>query len=228
MENLFKMLAAAADGAFVINQDQTVLYWNQAAQNILGYPPSTVVGRPCYELLRGCNDKGQAVCHNQCRIMTTLQAGTAITNYDVVACTHSGGSRWINISILTTSSGPPQADTLIIHLFRDATEAHQNQQLVTQMFNAIDDYTIAGTHSAAVPDAGQPQLTRREAEVLTLLARGYSTKEIGTALSITTATVRNHIQRILNTLQVHSRLEAVIYALEHRLIAPSTPPPTQN
>ena len=61
-------------------------------------------------------------------------------------------------------------------------------------------------------------LTEREREVLALLAHGLSTRAIARSLSISSATVRNHVQSILNKLQVHSRLEAVTYALDHNLV----------
>jgi DNA-binding CsgD family transcriptional regulator len=52
-------------------------------------------------------------------------------------------------------------------------------------------------------------LTRRETEVLQLLATGISTADIARRLSISITTVRNHIQRIMEKLRVHSRLAAV-------------------
>ena len=218
MENLFRMLATAADGAFVVNKNHNIVYWNQAAQKILGYSPNKVVGRPCYEIVRGCNDKGQAVCHHHCRIMTAALSDSPIKDYDVVACTKSGGLRWINISILTASTANEHISPVIVHLFRDATQAKQNQQLVTQMFHAIDEYDSANTEPLPVSSEKKPHLTKRERQVLALLVQGLSTAEISDSLSIAKATVRNHIQSILHNLQVHSRLEAVIYALEHQLV----------
>ncbi len=53
------------------------------------------------------------------------------------------------------------------------------------------------------------QLTDREREVLRLLAAGMGTAGIARDLSISTATVRNHAQRIIAKLRVHSRLAAV-------------------
>lgn len=49
--------------------------------------------------------------------------------------------------------------------------------------------------------------------VLRLLAQGLSTKEVGAQLFISTVTVRNHIQNILRKLDVHSRLEAILWVL---------------
>ena len=65
------------------------------------------------------------------------------------------------------------------------------------------------------------QLTRREREVLGLLAAGSNSSEIARALVVSPNTVRTHVQSILAKLQVHSRLEAVAFATRHHLL--STP-----
>jgi len=58
------------------------------------------------------------------------------------------------------------------------------------------------------------QLTPRQAEVLALLERGRSTRQIAEELHLSTETVRNHVRRLLRTLGAHSRLEAVAIAHE--------------
>jgi DNA-binding NarL/FixJ family response regulator len=63
-------------------------------------------------------------------------------------------------------------------------------------------------------------LTPREQEILTHLARGKSGQDIAAALNITPLTVRTHIRNLLEKLGVHSRLEAVGYALSRGLIEP--------
>jgi DNA-binding NarL/FixJ family response regulator len=66
--------------------------------------------------------------------------------------------------------------------------------------------------------ASAPLLTRRELEILTHLARGRSGAQIAAALTISPATVRTHIGRLLSKLGVHTRLEAVTFALRQGLI----------
>jgi PAS domain S-box-containing protein len=56
------------------------------------------------------------------------------------------------------------------------------------------------------------QLTPRQAEVLELLERGRSTKQIAAELQLSTETVRNHIRHVLRAIGAHSRLEAVAIA----------------
>ena len=61
-------------------------------------------------------------------------------------------------------------------------------------------------------------LTKREAEVLTLLARGMATKEIAGKLFIADKTADNHIQNIYKKIGKTSRAAAAVYALEHGLL----------
>lgn len=61
-------------------------------------------------------------------------------------------------------------------------------------------------------------LTQRELEVVELLAQGKSTEDIAADLSIARTTARNHIQSILQKLNVHSRLEAVAHLRRHGVV----------
>jgi DNA-binding NarL/FixJ family response regulator len=63
-------------------------------------------------------------------------------------------------------------------------------------------------------------LSEREREVLQLLAQGKNTKDIADALYISPATVRNHIQHILEKLGAHNRLQALAIAF-HPGVRPS-------
>ena len=63
-------------------------------------------------------------------------------------------------------------------------------------------------------------LTARELEVLRALTEGLSTPEISERLFIAPNTLRTHVQNIMGKLHVHSKLEAVAFALRHRLVEP--------
>ena len=71
------------------------------------------------------------------------------------------------------------------------------------------------------PPPALAQLTPREREILDLLARGLSNPEICSQLVISEATTKTHVARILQKLALRDRIQAVIYAYEHHLIAPS-------
>jgi two-component system NarL family response regulator len=63
-----------------------------------------------------------------------------------------------------------------------------------------------------------PRLTEREIEVLRLVARGMNNRDIAKELFISENTVKNHVRNILEKLQIHSRMEAVMVAVREKLI----------
>ncbi len=63
-----------------------------------------------------------------------------------------------------------------------------------------------------------PRLTTRELEVLKLVARGMANRDIAGELFISENTVKNHVRNILEKLQLHSRMEAVVYAVRERIL----------
>ena len=77
---------------------------------------------------------------------------------------------------------------------------------------------FAGTGHAPVVDQELDQLTTREREVLRLIARGYTYKELGRRLEISVKTVETHVSAVLRKLQLSSRHELTRWATDRRLI----------
>jgi DNA-binding NarL/FixJ family response regulator len=67
------------------------------------------------------------------------------------------------------------------------------------------------------PDATTPKLTERETEVLRLVAKGLSYRQIAGRLVLSHRTVQNHVQNTLGKLQLHNRVELTRYAIEQGL-----------
>jgi two-component system NarL family response regulator len=63
-----------------------------------------------------------------------------------------------------------------------------------------------------------PKLTDRELQVLKLVAQGMSNREVAEQLFISENTVKNHVRNILEKLHLHSRMEAVVYAVREKLL----------
>ncbi len=80
----------------------------------------------------------------------------------------------------------------------------------------LDEFKqMARTDRQAVPT---PRLTERELEVLRLVAQGLNNREIAKQLFISENTVKNHVRNILEKLQLHSRMEAVMYAVREKIL----------
>lgn len=222
MNLLFQALSNAADGAFVINQEQHIIYWNKTAQDYLGHSPDEVLDKPCYEILAGCNGQKHSICHEHCRVAVKALNGESVLNYDICVRTKTNGLRWLNMSTITFPTNPDSEDLVLVHLFRDITQQKRKEQFVDQVLAAAKNLQMNPSflaHSGMPEGSSSPALTDREHEVLALLAQGHSTHVIAKTLSISTSTVRNHVRNILQKLQVHNRLEAVVYALRNGLVA---------
>ncbi len=74
-----------------------------------------------------------------------------------------------------------------------------------------------GRGSAGAAEPATPQLTERETEVLRLVAKGMSYKQIAQRLGLSHRTVQNHVQNTLGKLQLHNRVELTRYAIERGL-----------
>jgi DNA-binding NarL/FixJ family response regulator len=90
-----------------------------------------------------------------------------------------------------------------------AGEVHLDPQVARLLARRIR----AGRDDAPVHEP----LTDREREVLSLVAKGHSNKEIATLLDITERTARTHVSNILGKLDLASRTQAALWAIEHRL-----------
>jgi PAS domain S-box-containing protein len=89
----------------------------------------------------------------------------------------------------------------------------------------VDGHKVVGVFGVvarpprkAKPKRLHPHLTPRQAEVLHKLAEGASTEHIAEDLHLSRETVRNHVQGLMRTLQVHSRVEAVAVARDSGLL----------
>jgi DNA-binding NarL/FixJ family response regulator len=102
---------------------------------------------------------------------------------------------------------------------------HQGQSLLSPMMASklLTEFALISqrdTLPAPTPGLELPRLTHRELDILKLVARGRLNREIAAELFISENTVRNHIRNILDKLQMHSRMEAAMYAVRQRLIDP--------
>lgn len=94
-------------------------------------------------------------------------------------------------------------------------ESFVSPQMAASLFSRIAE--LAGERVLKIP-LSAVKLTARELEIINLIADGLTNKEIARRLSIEAQTVKNHIHNILDRLQLHTRLEAVEYARDRKLL----------
>ncbi len=213
--NLVELLDSTADGVCAVAADGKIVFWNQAAEKILGYPAREVLGKPCCDIFVGYDASGNRLCWSECHVLRLVRINEPIQHFDMLTRDKSGRPVWLNVSILVDSGGRAGPRTTI-HLFRDVTASREMEALLRERM----------AQSAAAPAASagtSTPLTRRENEILALIRSGADTKAMAARLNVSPQTVRNHVQSILGKLGVHSRLEAVAYVTTHGLFARAVP-----
>ena len=115
-------------------------------------------------------------------------------------------------SILAGASG-----YLLKHLSR--AELLRSIRLVASGHSLIDSNTTKQVVERLTQMPGS-ELTDREREVLALVARGYTNKQIADTLYVSEKTARNHVSHILEKLGLSRRSEAAAFAVEHKLVPP--------
>ena len=109
---------------------------------------------------------------------------------------------------------PDQLYDMLRSVMRD--EAPISPAIAGRLLRELRERDPSVRPAASDRDVG-PGLTRREVEILQLVADGLSNKEIGTHLSITEGTVKNHVHNALEKLHLENRIQAAAYVVRQGL-----------
>jgi PAS domain S-box-containing protein len=210
----FEIVSSTGDAAFATDEQERIVIWNKAAERLLGYKAESILGKRCCEILCGRDTFGNCFCDEDCVLQHMARRHEAINHFEMKVRKKSGDFLAASFSILVVPGSRPRRFT-IVHLLQSVDDHAEVHELARRI--------LAGAPAPALPASPQaqaqpPTLTGREIEVLRMLSDGTSTQEIAETLFISLATTRNHIQHILQKLEVHSKLEAVATALRTHLI----------
>jgi DNA-binding NarL/FixJ family response regulator len=153
---------------------------------------------------------------------TGIEACTAIKdaapNARIIMLTVSDEEADLYEAVKNGASGYLLKDSSIDEVAQAVRVVADGQSLISpsMAIKLLDEFKqMSRTDRSTVPT---PRLTDRELEVLRLVAQGLNNREIAKQLFISENTVKNHVRNILEKLQLHSRMEAVMYAVREKLL----------
>jgi len=219
-------LCRSRDPVYVVNDAQRIVSWNDGVQELLGYSEAEVLNQPCYQIIGGriC---GKPWCQACCAVQRAVKRGVSIQNVEMQVRAKSGEEIWLNTSAFTIER---KNERFTVHLLRNMTR-EENTRVALESF--LDTLHAAGGTDGGQKVAGDggvqassvmsqsrsvARLTRREIEVLELLAKGSSTKDLAKRLGISPFTVRRHVESILLKTGLHTQAQAVAYAYRSGLL----------
>lgn len=210
---LFTALASASCGIYAVSLDQTIVFWNRAAERILGYTAQEILGRRCYEVIKGMAPGSLTPeCLGGCPSIRYLRAGLVPSKTRLRMFRSSGESKWVTVNPMVVS-GIVEGTPLLMHIFDDSEDEEDFGQFETTVRGVLSESgaeVLSDRAPGPVNLGGDPGLTPRELEVLRLVALGWETPRIAEQLGISRHTVRNHIRNLRQKLSASTKLEAVI------------------
>ncbi len=212
---LFALLECTSDAAFSVTEQGEIQSWNKAAEKLFGYSRPQALHKTCYQLLEGFGTLGTRVCHQHCSVAECAGKNTEIPNFDMSVKTSSGERVWINMSTLVFQN-PRTGSRTLIHLAHDITAQKKSEELTHKMLDLARQLNSA--EAPARRSAPAAALSEQEKQILRLFADGKSSAHISRTLRISASTLRNHLHHINQKLRTHNRLEAVMNAIQRKLI----------
>lgn len=209
-----RFVEGTADPAFVVDGQGVVVAWNAPAHDLLGITARQAIGQSCSAILRGTDECG-AVCSHNCTVRQAAGRHHRVANFDMQVRT-ARGRQWCNVSVVVArAEGSIGAHA--IHILR-CIDLNKRLEMMVRDFVVANTGLTADEAAALLTSrrsvARETELSKRETEVLGLLARGGTTRSVASQLHISRTTVNNHVQHILRKLNAHTRLEA-IHRAEH-------------
>jgi DNA-binding CsgD family transcriptional regulator len=223
---LLELLSSGRPPAFAIDSRERIVFWNSGAAALLDKRAEDVMGRHCFDVLCGRDVWGNRFCSPACPLVGMARQDEPVSAFEVrTARGYNGESKPITLNVTLIRIPGPRPDLFtLVHILQEIDEdARLSRALAAtgKVMPAIDAATpeVLGAPSAGVVPAsnaaGPAVLTPREREILQWMAGGLQNKEIAQRLSLSLATVRNHIHNTLEKLGVHSKLEAVSLAFRN-------------
>lgn len=209
---------SAADGVFAIGKKQRIIYWDPGCEDLFGHSSDWVLGRRCYDVIKGCTPgSNKQFCSDDCCVASLSNGvGPAPKSFKIIINKENAKPVTVGVNIVLVPS-ECKKDWIVTHFL------HRESSLgVLKSFeyaqSGQSSISQKASNQVSITDKPKDRLTKREHEVLSLLAEGLTSSDIAQRLSLSKTTVRNHIQHILSKLCVHSRSEAVAYSYRHDII----------
>ncbi|WP_338029080.1 LuxR C-terminal-related transcriptional regulator [Geothrix oryzisoli] len=198
------------DPVFITDRHNHIAAWNHSAEALLGYTAQEAVGACCAELMGGCDGWGNRYCSENCPLVGMAGRGEVVRHFDLRFMAKDRHLVLAEVVILQLTIPPPHHFYLMHILKPAAAPAAGAEPGATPR--------PAAQNARESPDARARRLSQREVEILGLIAAGRTTPEIADFLHISALTVRNHTQKILDKLEVHSKAEAVAFAFQKGIV----------
>ena len=187
-------METAPYGAYAIDLEQNIVFWNSEAEQILGYVSQDVLGRKCYQVVRGfAVDGATPFCSRNCPAIVAANHGRIPpASYVRMQCASGQVKR---VAVIPLIAADQNDLVVLVQMFHEAPADKLPSEMVLDL-----------------------PLTPSEVEILSQLAQGLRPAEVAEQLFISVGTVRKHISNASEKLHAHGIISSVAAAQRNHLI----------
>ena len=211
-EAIYHLLGTTKFGAYAMDREQTILFWNGGAERILGHRAQEVVGRRCCDVI-GARSPGESAlgCQGDCPSLHHFRLGLIPPTFQLRMLCSSGERRLVGVipvAVADVMGGNP----VLFHVFYESADAPGAALGGAPATTQAVDGPAVPARAKGLP------VTRRELEVLRLVSLGREIHQIADALNLSHHTVLNHIRNSRRKLQAPTKMDAVLTAMRRGLL----------
>lgn len=216
--NLFKAVFENAPDIAVniLDKDYTVLWSNRVMAAAVEKPLSEMIGKPCYEVWR----RRETPCPVCLLKIVSDTKEPCITE------------RWLDLPnkerkyaevkaypIFDRDGSVKHVFEIIIQITDKKKDEKRRRKYIESLEETLRELNATGNidHGKSAAEDQDIPLTLREQEVIKLITRGFSNREIADILCISSDTVKTHVRNIFSKLGVTDRTQAAVWAASHNL-----------
>jgi DNA-binding CsgD family transcriptional regulator len=216
--NALQIVKRADGPAIATDKRSRILGWNASARELFEHADGKqVVGKRLHSVLDVRDASGNRIDFSQMPLHQMVTRGEPIQGFEIEAKKKTGEAVRLLVSVVVVL-GPQKAKWEVVYLLRPIFRRRKADEVIERVLANPANGRHALDRSGTANEKKVPDLTRRQADVLRLLAQGLSNEEIAKTLFLSVFTVRSHVQSILEKLGVHSKVEAVSRAFRDGLI----------
>jgi PAS domain S-box-containing protein len=221
--NVPTLVENASRAAISTDSNNIIVHWNTAAVELCGFSAEEAVGRNLQQIIQARDVHGNRLSIDHSALHEMIRIGEAPQSFELAIITASGKMIAVAVAVIVVLEKKP-TDYQLIYLMTPLHRRRRSDEAIDRILAQTNLPGITEPGGGSPTGANQrgthqpPHLTRRQLEVLLLLAEGKTSGEIARELRISVHTVRTHIQGVFRSLGVVNRLEAVSRALHERLI----------
>ena len=220
-DDIFALLAVARLGAFAMTSHGRIVFWNRAAERILGLPAAQVVGRRHDEVIAAVpSDVTAAASASDIPVPSDDRADSLPRPLTVSMLCGTGGYVEVALTPVVVADHR-DGDSVTVYVFEDnglTQPVGLGAETASTHAPAPRLETLPAPQRHQSADRVSHDLSTREIEILRLVAAGTPTEQIAHDLRISVHTVRNHIRNVRSKLGVKTKLDAVLAAIRLGLL----------